>query len=552
MDFYENHDIVTSYLLDDKVERKSNKIKCIIFIIFVSLIIIAMAITLLVCHFKYHLFEDKIYKLDVKISRKKYQANYFKETRNITANYVFSKGIKEDVEIIIKNNFMVLITDRNQINKDDYINTAYLVILNSTVKINGTEEKLTSFNIFDSNVLKELELYPNLNSTKYPMAIFSFYENGTLIDIQLPDNMDKFNFNIICELIENVIPKLSRNRTEDISNGLNIKNIKNKKSNTLVESYMPKSYLSFEGSKHSKIVERKIEDEQIMNIKVNNSAFFQTIKENENDDDLGIKSLYANSASEIKAIKNTEEIENVAIIQNISKKYNFISKEHLREKISLQENQEYEQIMDKEGRNNLVFVSDERWSQRIGYNIENEKIYDLHTAHFLGQKLEFKYRVGVRKGKAISEIIVVSNLGTATFGDDGISFTLHKQFNGKKSVFKFEPESFPFITVEAFIGGTVDILVEFTTVEKWQLQIVLTGTLDVSCENTIGKKGFVAVSAGVGGTCLKAQASVLVDREITGIGLHFWGGEVNGFVLFSTFLKDWKINFNLIKAWQFR
>ena len=58
------------------------------------------------------------------------------------------------------------------------------------------------------------------------MALFSFYENGTLIDIQLPDNMDKYNFDTICEFIEKVIPKLSRNRTEDMSNGLNIKNIK--------------------------------------------------------------------------------------------------------------------------------------------------------------------------------------------------------------------------------------------------------------------------------------------------------------------------------------
>ena len=326
MSLLDEHYVIRTNLMEQNTQRKSNKIKYMIFIIFVIGIIISMTITLLVGHFKYHIFDENIYKLDVKISRKRYQANYFNETRTITANYTFSKGIKKDVEIIIKNNFMTLITDKKRINKDDYINTAYLLILNSTVKINGTEENLTSFNIFDSNRLEELEFYSNLNSTKYPMALFSFYENGTLIDIQLPDNMDKYNFDTICELIEKVIPKLSRNRTEDMSNGLNIKNIKNKKSNTLVESYAPKSFSSFEDSKYSQIIERNIEDNQIQNIKTNDSLLLQTIKKNESDDDLGIKSVYTHSASEINTLKVTEESENIEIIQKICKNINLLVK----------------------------------------------------------------------------------------------------------------------------------------------------------------------------------------------------------------------------------
>ena len=551
MSLLEDH-TMRANLVDQKSQTKSYRTKYIIFITFVIGIIISMTITLLVGHFKYHIFDDNIYKLDVKISRKKYQANYFNEIRKITANYTFSKGIKQDIEIIIKNNFMTIITDRKQINKDDYINTAYLLILNSTAKINGTEVNLTSFNIFDSNILKELEFYSNLNSTKYPMAIFSFYENGTIIEIQLPDNMDKYNFDTINELIENVIPKLSRNRTEDMSNGLNIKNIKNKKSNILVESYAPKSFSSFEDSEYSKIVERNIEDEQIQSIKTNNSVLFQTIKKNETDDDLGMKSIYAHSASEINTIKVTEESENIGIIQKISKKYKFISKEQLEEKISFEENKEYEQFTDKEGRKNFANEVPEPNQQLIGNEIENLKIYDLHTAYFLGQRLEFKYIVGVQKGKAISEIVIISNLGTARFGNGGVYFTLHKQFSGRYSVFKFSPKGFPFISVEVFVGGTLDILIEFTSEEKWQLRIVLTGTLDVSNENTIGAKKFLAISAGVSGTCLKAQAPITVDNEITSYGLHFWGGKIDGYVELSSFINTWRIDFNLISEWQFR
>ena len=59
------------------------------------------------------------------------------------------------------------------------------------------------------------------------MSIFTFHEDGKLEDIKLPDNMDKYNADSIVELIKNVIPKLTRNRAEDISNGLEIKEKKN-------------------------------------------------------------------------------------------------------------------------------------------------------------------------------------------------------------------------------------------------------------------------------------------------------------------------------------
>ena len=55
------------------------------------------------------------------------------------------------------------------------------------------------------------------------MAMFKFYEDGTIEEIKVPDNMDKYNADNIVELIQNVIPKLTRNRTEDMSKGLEIK-----------------------------------------------------------------------------------------------------------------------------------------------------------------------------------------------------------------------------------------------------------------------------------------------------------------------------------------
>ena len=236
----------------------------------------------------------------------------------------------------------------------------------------------------------------------------------------------------------------------------------------------------------------------------------------------------------------------------ISKKYNFISKEQLKEKISFEESKEYEQSIVKEGRNSLVFAENEGESERIGTNFDSVVTYDLHTAYFLGQKLEFKYKVGAENGRAISQIIIASPLGYAKFGSDGIFVTLHQRFSGRFSVYKYTPSFFPYYTLELLIGGSLDILVQFTSEEKWQLKIVLTGTLEIWGENRVGYKFFFKVKGGIHGTCLKGEASVTVDSELTGTGLHFWGGKVDLYLELSFIVKTLTVDVNIISPWQFR
>ena len=137
----------------------------------------------------------------------------------------FSNGQKEEKEFFISTNFVVVLTERKELGKGDFLNIASLVILDSNLKTTEEEIKLTKFQIFDESTIKELESNPD--GSKYPMSIFTFHEDGTLEDIKLPDNMDKYNADSIVELIKNVIPKLTRNRKEDISNGLEIKEKKN-------------------------------------------------------------------------------------------------------------------------------------------------------------------------------------------------------------------------------------------------------------------------------------------------------------------------------------
>ena len=115
---------------------------------------------------------------------------------------------------------MVIQTDRKELGNNDFLNNATLVILEANATIRNETRKVTSFNIFDESTIEEFKSNPN--GTKYPMSLFSFYENGTIADILLPNDIDNYNAHLIIELIEDVIPKLSRNKTEDDNNGINV------------------------------------------------------------------------------------------------------------------------------------------------------------------------------------------------------------------------------------------------------------------------------------------------------------------------------------------
>ena len=286
---------INDELIDEKIEVpvKSNKIKYIIAIA-TTLTIVAATSILLIGHFKFGWFKSEIYKLNANIHRAAYQTNYFTETKTINTEYSFTNGNKEKKKAIVNTNFVVVITDRKELEKDNFLNTASLIILDSKVKGEEIETKLTDFNIFDENIMKEIESNPN--GSKYPMAMFKFYDEGLITEINVPDNMDKYNADSIVELIQNVIPRLKRNKTEDMSNGLEITEKKNKNAYTIVEagldmSWCPGCYaatiiIPF-GKLWKKITHRNIEDEQLTDMTVDTSAYFE--EDDLENADFGIK-----------------------------------------------------------------------------------------------------------------------------------------------------------------------------------------------------------------------------------------------------------------------
>ena len=317
-------------LNDDFIENeisqpKSHKKIKIAIAIAASLAIIATT-TLLVGYFKFDWFKSEIYNIDAKISRNLYQVNYFSETKILKTKTAFTSGVTEENSQTINTNFMVMQTDRKELENNDFLNTATLVILDAKLSVQNEQKELTSFNVFDQSKIKEFESNPN--GAKYPMAIFSFYENGTIADIQLPDNMDLYNAHTINELIENIVPKLTRNRKEDISNGLNIETKKEKNKRTLVEIQSPKEINDFRGSKFTKSIEREIENEKLTKINTNSNLDLHT-QTIDDEADFGLKDFFFEQKSGIISTGTIESKENAELINQLAKHFTIVKSKDL-------------------------------------------------------------------------------------------------------------------------------------------------------------------------------------------------------------------------------
>ena len=535
---------INDELIDQKVELpvKSNKIKYTIAI--ASLVaFVAAASILLIGHFKFDWFKSETYKLDANINRATYQTSYFTEKKRIETEYSFTNGVHEKKLAYVTSTFVVVLTDRKKIAKDKFLDTASLIILDSTLKQEGAESELTRFQIFDKKTLEDLETNPN--GSKYPMAMFKFYEDGTIEEIKVPDNMDKYNADNIVELIQNVIPKLTRNRTEDMSKGLEIKEKKKKNKRTIVETQAPRTYADLKGSRYSKYVETDIENDQVSNIRIDSSAYFQTPDEDIENADLGIKDFLYDTHSEINAIRTGEEKETSEIVEKISSKFNFITSKQLIENLLEQEKKEKEIPLE------IIDIDDPETPLRnLGFNFNVDKTFNLKTISFLGQSFTIKYRIAVKNGNAINQIIISSNLGTASFGNDGISYTFSKTFSKRVQVFQFNFPPFPIISLGVYAGGSLTISVQFTSNTKTTLKLSLSGSLTATAEIKAGWDPVLSFAAGATGIIVKASGYAQISGSSVSKGYSVGGGQIVVYVVAKAAGQQvWKKDHTLFNGW---
>ena len=323
------------------VEIKPSKVSIAISII-VSTLLVTVATTLLIGHLKFDWFKNDNYKIDVNINRSVYQANYFSEKKTITSKFSYETGDVEQKEYFVDSNFVVFLTE-----KKDNLNSAALVLLSSTMTYEEKVHELAHLNMYDEEEIKELETNPD--GSKYPMAVFTFTDDGTIKDIKLPNNMDDYHAESFVELIEKLIPKLTRNRKEDMSNGLDIKTRKSQNKRTIVQTEAPKKYEEFKGSRYFKSVKTEIEDDQITSIESNANLRLQSQPE-EDEIVFGPKDFTFDIKSEIISNEiRLEAKESVELVNKLAQKFTLIDSKELLQSLKDKDKEEdsYNQIRNK-------------------------------------------------------------------------------------------------------------------------------------------------------------------------------------------------------------
>ena len=267
---------------ENQVIIKSKKKKYLIIAgIIVGILFILTGIFFLVAHYQYDLFGSEIYKV-AEVKREPNSVEFFTETKTIKTKMAYTSGELEELENKVQTDFAVMLT-----NKKDSLNTANIVLLKSKTRMKDKEASLNSFNIFDETIVKEFEENPD--GSKYPLAEFHFFDNGTIYDINLPEEMTKEEAQNMVDLINNVIPKLIRNKTEDDNNGIKIMKKSFRTKQSLTEYENPKEFTdkytntTFKGSKITKEIEREIENETISEINTNTNLYLETQEEKDNN-----------------------------------------------------------------------------------------------------------------------------------------------------------------------------------------------------------------------------------------------------------------------------
>lgn len=532
-----NNDYVENEVIQPK---NTKKIKIAIALV-ASLTIIASAI-LLVGYFKFNWFKNEIYNIDAKISRNAFQANYFSETKTINTRIGFTSGITQDNEQKIYTNFMVMQKDRKELKNNDFLNTATLVILDTKLENKNELKEINSFNIYNEENIKEFESNPD--GAKYPMAVFSFYENGTIADILLPNNMDNYNAQTIIELIESVVPRLTRNRTEDISNGLEINTLKRNKKKVFVESISPREIPDFKGSRFVKSIEREIDNEQLTKIKTQANLELKTELE-ENENSFGLKDFKYETKSEIVSTGLKEEKGTAELINKFIEHYTLIKSQDLLEYLAKNKK---DQIIGRYEITEEQLKSDNNLRNLISFdNFNGDATILVTTFNVLNCDIKIQIRYGAKNGEAFGEIIFTANQGKVSFGSNGITAsTTIKTWKGEVPVFTFDFPPMPIIGLSLIAGGSVKIQGSISS-EKEQLELSITGSLYAKVEIKAGWDKVASVAAGAKGTIISSsfKGAINLSGDLSTSGSLSAGDitiYVNGKTLgLEVFSYEWKV-----------
>ena len=564
---------------NDYIKSNCTKKKKILYLIVISFIILVIITMIIVIGYhKFNWFkkaneeDDKdIYDLNIKIKSSVNQVDYFSETKKIKSKVAYTSGESDEQEQIIITNFAVFITDKttngnnntNSTNFTTVIKNSTLVILDSTVKFRENETNLSSFDIFDEKQVKEFESNPN--GTIYPMSKFSFFENGTILDIYLPENLDQYSAQVMLELINNVVPKLSRNRKEDKTKGLSLtlKKISNRDTLTIIQAQ--RNYVDkfigeeYKGSKFKKITELDVENEKIKKVTTNTNLILETQKESKETLDFGIQNFNYDIASEIKLTKNEEnKKENIQLVKKLSEKIKFIKSDDLMKTLILKEfsgeNEDFEKTAEE---NEEIEIDNSKQARKFGWEGSISQSWTLANSNILGKKVLLQYEITLSDGELSNTLSATCGNVTLYFGNIGTTINKNKpeKSTGDKQLFKIPFPGSPIPIIFSFkICGDIGFNVYYDTNTN-QFSVSFTGELYAKAELDAGVIETAEIDIGAKGTLISLTAeSTLIKKSeyyTSSNSIIASGGAITCYITGKLFGNAiFTISKNFLKGWS--
>ena len=515
---------------ENPVIIKSKKKKYLIIAgIILGILIILTTIFLLVAHYEFGLFGSEIYKV-AEVKRELDSVEYFTETKTIKTKLAYTSGELEELENKVQTDFAVMLT-----NKNDSLNTANIVLLKSKTRIKDKEASLNSFDIFDENVVKEFEENPD--GSKYPIAEFHFFDNGTIYDINLPEEMTKEEAQNMVDLINNVIPKLTRNKTEDENNGIKIRKTKSRKKQSLTEYENPKEFIdkytntTFKGSKITKEVEREIENETISEINTNTNLYLETQEEKDNKNyfDFGFKNFYYNSSSKIILRQIQKEQKDIInLVKRLTSKITLMESELLiQAKISKEIEEQQKNLNQSQSQNETVLDTttiNENITEEKNLRIRNldsgdnrESFFGFHwdviKTNILGQDTSVGYYVELSGGKITNGLFLKFGWSTYKVGNL-YGLTKNKKKGSERQddipLAKIPLGCLP-VKLSIKVGSSLDFGVYFGLDT---IKVELSGSLFMKAAVEFGIDNVATIEAGIRGDFINVSFSTSFKRKL--------------------------------------
>lgn len=320
------------------------------------------------------------------------QVLLFNEIKKISTEILTENG-KEMINQTIATDFLVTINYKKKLNYFGVINYLYNATL---ILFNQLHDKEINqgLNIDDKNIIKQIINHPE----NYLQSIvkFAFYENGSLAEIYLSNDIDFFNASSMIDLIENIIPKISRK----LYNEFTEENIKytyeeNKNIKILSETQEKKDFedkyskITFKGSLFNKKIKRRFKNNKIERIsyesEINLFPGNYTEKEKDLFNDIGINSIKINSEFYINNNKNDKYL--IKLINLMLRKLKFEESQQLLEQFTKKKTKswKYENLKEK----NDIYNNNELVNLRIFGESYTSFKYKIISINILGKKTQF-------------------------------------------------------------------------------------------------------------------------------------------------------------------